>query len=132
MKTASFLKAMLISWLMAGITLPVVAQVDESIQNLYKTAGKKQTNKDFKPAPDEIETSLGSLKFEMEAYPTEETVQKLYDELDLQRATQAYLDFYPALSVYAGVKGQIRDFGFKNSSDIGVAPGPGLTPANSI
>jgi hypothetical protein len=129
MKTASFLKAMLISWLMAGIILPVVAQVDESIQNLYETAGKKQTNKDFKPAPDEIETSFGTLKFEMEAYPTEETVQKLYDELDLQRATQAYLDFYPALSVYAGVKGQIRDFGFKNSSDIGVAPGPGLTPS---
>jgi hypothetical protein len=49
--------------------------------------------------------------------------------MDLQRATQAYLDFYQALSVYGKVKGQIRDFCFKNSSDIGVAPGPGLFPS---
>ena len=38
----------------------------------------------------------------------------------LQRATQAYMDFFPALSVYGIVKGQIRDFGFKTSSDVGV------------
>jgi len=47
-------------------------------------------------------------------------VQKIYDELDLQRATQAYMDFFPALSLYSIVKSQIRDFGFKSSSDVGV------------
>ena len=97
--------------------------------NLYESAGKKQTNKDFKPAPDKIETSFGTLNFELEAYPTEATVQKIYDELDLQRATQAYLDFYPALAFYASLKGQIRDFGFKSTSDIVVMPGPGLLPS---
>ena len=40
--------------------------------------------------------------------------------MDLQRATQAYMDFYPALSVYGIVKGQIRDFGFETASDVGV------------
>jgi len=30
------------------------------------------------------------------------------------------MDFFPALSLYGIVKSQIRDFGFKTSSDIGV------------
>jgi len=129
MKTTPFIKLMLICWLIAGLLLPVTAQVDEGMQNLYESAGKKQTNKDFKPAPDEIETSFGTLKFDLEAYPIKEAAQKIYDELDLQRATQAYLDFYPALSLYASIKGQIRDFGFKSASDIVVMPGPGLLPS---
>jgi hypothetical protein len=99
------------------------------IRNIFEDPGQKQTNNDFKPAPDQIETNMGMLKFELAAFPAEETVRKLYDEMDLQRATQAYMDFYPALSVYGVVKGQIRDFGFKTSSDVGVMPGPGLTPA---
>ena len=78
-------------------------------RNLFETAGKKQTAKDFKPAPDKITTNFGSLEFVGGAFPTADSAQKLYDELDLQRATQAYMDFYPALSVYGIVKAQIRD-----------------------
>jgi hypothetical protein len=129
MKTRLLLKQVLTSLMIAGMLFPVAAQVERGTQNLYETAGNKQTNKDFKPAPDKMETCFGSLKFELGAYPTDETTQKIYDELDLQRATQAYLDFYPALSLHASIKGQIRDIGFKSSSDIGVAPGPGLLPS---
>ena len=89
-------------------------------RNLFETAGKKQTAKDFKPAPDKITTNFGSLEFVGGAFPTADSAQKLYDELDLQRATQAYMDFYPALSVYGIVKAQIRDFKFAIASDIGV------------
>ena len=32
----------------------------------------------------------------------------------------AHMDFFPAMSLYAIVKSQIRDFGFKSSSDFGV------------
>ena len=91
--------------------------------------GQKQTNLDFEPAPAEIETSFGRLDFELEAFPTAETAERLYDELDLQRATQAYMDFNPALSVYGIVKSHIRDFGFTTSSDIVVAAGPGWKPS---
>ncbi|MGB5424496.1 MAG: DUF1254 domain-containing protein, partial [Desulfobacterales bacterium] len=123
------LTTLTVAGLMATIVaMPVQAETAEQTQNLFKNAGKKQTNKDFKPAPDTIETNFGTLKFDLEAYPTEETTKKIYDELDLQRATQAYMDFLPALSVNAIIKGQIRDFGFKTSSDIGVHPSPGLTP----
>ena len=97
--------------------------------NLFKDAGPKQTNKDFKPAPDEIETDFGTLKFDLEAFPTAEATRKLYDQMDLQRATQAYMDFIPHMSVYGIVKSHIRDFGFKTSSDIVVAAGPGWRPS---
>ncbi len=123
------LLTMMASGLMAAaLAVPVHAETAAQTQNLFGNAGKKQTNKDFKPAPDEIKTNFGTLKFDLEAFPTEETTQKIYDEMDLQRATQAYMDFMPALSVYGIIKGQIRDFGFETSSDIGVHPSPGLTP----
>jgi len=108
---------------------PALTDTPEATRNNFENAGAKQTNKDFKPAPDEIETSFGTLEFELEAFPTEESVQKIYDEMDLQRATQAYMDFIPALSVYGIVKSHIRDFGFRSSSDIVVAAGPGWRPS---
>ncbi|MGB5525477.1 MAG: DUF1254 domain-containing protein [Gemmatimonadota bacterium] len=97
-------------------------------RNLFESAGEKQTAEDFRPAPDAIETNFGTLEFELEAFPSEETARKIYDEMDLQRATQAYMDFMPALSVYGIVKSHIRDFGFRSSSDIAVAAGPGWSP----
>ncbi|EED31122.1 conserved hypothetical protein [gamma proteobacterium NOR5-3] len=112
-----------------GMAAPLLAASSEETRNLFETAGEKQVGADFKPAPDKIKTTFGTLKFDLEAFPTEETTKKIYDELDLQRATQAYMDFYPALSVYAIVKSQIRDFKFKTSSDIAVAAGPGWLPS---
>jgi len=43
-------------------------------------------------------TSLDELKYEG-GYPTAETIEKLYGQLDLQRAAQAYLDFMPAMLI---------------------------------
>ncbi|NIS83021.1 MAG: DUF1214 domain-containing protein [Anaerolineales bacterium] len=96
-----------------------MAWAEESV-NLFESPGRKQTAKDFKPAPAKIETTFGELNFLQGAFPTEKSAQKIYDEMDLQRATQAYMDFYPALSLYAIVSSQVRDFGLKTSSDIGV------------
>ena len=129
MKKSKLLSFVLVYLLIIGISLPIQAQETDENRNLFETAGEKQTNKDFKPAPDKIETNFGQLNFELEAFPTEKSVQLLYDELDKQRATQAYLDFLPTLSVNSILKGQIRDYRFKTASDVGVMPGPGLTPS---
>ena len=45
-----------------------------------------------------VETRIGTLDFE-HGVPTQETVAKLYDELDFQRACQAYLWALPAVSL---------------------------------
>ena len=129
MKTSPLVHSIMACLLTISMTATAYAGNSDETRNLFENAGKKQTNKDFKPAPDTIKTSFGTLKFDLEAFPTEETTQKIFDEMDLQRATQAYMDFIPALSVYGIIKGQIRDFGFKTSSDIGVHPSPGLTPS---
>jgi len=109
--------------LAAGLAAPVHA-ADQSIFELG-AAEAEQTSKnfkEFKPAPSKIETNFGTLEFTGSAYPTPETVQKVYDELDLQRATQLYLDLFPALSVHGILKAQVRDFGHRSSSDICVTP----------
>ena len=109
--------------LVAGLAAPVHA-ADQSIFELG-AAEANQTSKDFKvftPAPETIETNFGTLEFTGGAYPTPETVQKVYDELDLQRATQLYLDLFPALSVHGILKAQVRDFGHRSSSDICITP----------
>ena len=73
---------------------------------------------EFSPAPSTIETNFGTLEFTGGGFPTAETSRKLFDELDLQRANQAYLEFYPALSLMAMLKGQVQNYGVSNCSDI--------------
>src|SRR5437868_112925 len=48
-----------------------------------------------------VDSRIGELKFTHDfatGYPTKETVEKLYDERDFQRACQAYLWAIPAVS----------------------------------
>ncbi len=57
-----------------------------------------------------LNTRIGELSYEV-GYPTAETVDKLYDEIDFQRACQAYMWAFPAMN-FAGAKaGLFRDFG---------------------
>src|SRR6516225_2316752 len=49
-------------------------------------------------AQETIDTRIGKLTFES-GYPSQKTVQKLYDEMDFQRACQAYLWGIPAVGI---------------------------------
>src|SRR5215467_2891376 len=49
-------------------------------------------------AEETIDTRIGKLTFES-GYPSQETVQKLYDEMDFQRACQAYIWGIPAVGL---------------------------------
>lgn len=83
---------------------------------------KKETPFDgskFNAAAVTMNTRFGKLEFPG-GYPTEATVQKVYDELDLQKATQLYLSMYPALSMKGMIEGVVRDYGTHSSSDIAV------------
>ena len=60
--------------------------------------------------PDSVDTRIGTLNFE-NGYPTEETAQKLYDEMDFQRAVQAFLWAFPAVSFESIRVGVKRDLG---------------------
>ena len=77
--------------------------------------------------PDSVDTSLGTLKYD--GIPSEETAQKAYDQLDLQRGVEAFLNGLRGVSIYAARKG-IRDAGAKDNE--GVLIFSGLMDANSL
>jgi hypothetical protein len=55
--------------------------------------------------PDVVETSrLGRLEF-FDGMPSDETVRKVYDQLDFSRGVETFLTGCPAASIYAFVKG---------------------------
>lgn len=57
--------------------------------------------------PDKLETSIGTLT-SFDGVPDVETTQKVYDNLDLQRATQAFLSSIQVASMYAMEKGMLE------------------------
>jgi hypothetical protein len=60
-------------------------------------------------SPDRVETRLGTLKF-FDGFPDKASVEKLYDNLDFQRAVQAYLLALPPVSQAAN-RNPIRALG---------------------
>ena len=64
-----------------------------------------------------IETRIGKLEFTHDfanGYPTDESVEKLYDEIDFQRASQAYLWSLPIVSFAEWQKAHEETFGAKS------------------
>ncbi len=66
--------------------------------------------------PDKLESSIGTLNLNY-GYPTAETVEKIYDNLDRSRALQAYLLAIPIVN-QAGMRDSIRKFGPDNQTDV--------------
>ncbi|WP_300455616.1 DUF1254 domain-containing protein [Desulfobacula sp.] len=65
---------------------------------------------------DKVETRLGTLTFE-DGFPTEETAQKIYDQLDFQRAVESVMMTTPAGSL-TGFRNGIRQYGPDNQTAI--------------
>lgn len=59
------------------------------------------------------DTRIGKLSFES-GYPTQETTQKLYDEMDFQRACQAYIWGIPAVGLNEWRSAHFNVFGGKS------------------
>jgi len=70
-----------------------------------------------------IETHIGRLEFTHDfanGYPTDATVDRLYDERDFQRACQAYLWSLPAVSFASWQRGVTRDLGARNGQIVAI------------
>lgn len=66
--------------------------------------------------PDKIESSIGTLNLNY-GYPTAETVEKIYDNLDRSRALQAYLMAIPIVN-QVGMRDSISQFGPVNQTNV--------------
>lgn len=86
-------------------TLIIFLLIATSLQAQVKMITQKPKMKMTSPipeyitTPDNVETSIGTLEF-FDGTPTDETAQKLYDNLDLIRGTQVFLNALPAASLY--------------------------------
>jgi hypothetical protein len=73
--------------------------------------------------PHPIETRIGRLEFTHDfanGYPTDATIDKLYDERDFQRACQAYLWSLPAVSFKAWQRGVTQQLGARNGQIVAI------------
>jgi hypothetical protein len=85
------------------IALCALAIIDMNSTSLADT--KQATKKAERGLEGTVETRIGKLEF-IKGYPSDETVAKLYDELDFQRAVQAYLWGLPMVEMAEWQKAQ--------------------------
>ena len=96
-----------------------VIMAPSMVTSAWAAPPKMKMTTDIPPgiaAPDTVETRFGTLHFE-DGFPTEETAQKVYDQLDFQRAVEAVLMTTPGASLAAFRKGT-REFGPDNTTAI--------------
>jgi hypothetical protein len=73
----------------------------------------------YAQTPSSVDTRIGTLTFD-KGYPTPETSKKLFDEMDFQRAVQAYLWSYPLVSFQSILLANKKDYGLEDT-DFGIA-----------
>lgn len=66
--------------------------------------------------PDTVETRLGTLKF-FDGFPSKETSQKVYDNLDFLRGVEGFLNFVPAASV-EGIRRGLAELGVAKPNQV--------------
>ena len=89
-----------LNFMMLALGIAVALQPMADAQSVYGSDSPAKT----------VNTPIGELKYE-NSYPTNETVNKLYDEMDLQRACQAYLWGFPLVSAASVRRGLFQDIG---------------------
>jgi hypothetical protein len=89
MRRTWVLNATLVALMSLGLTLPGWAASPKMKMTTPMPPGIA--------SPDKVKTRLGTLTF-FDGFPDQATVNRLYDNLDFQRAVQAYLLAIPAVS----------------------------------
>jgi len=98
MKSSRFLAAVLASLTLIGLAPPVGAEEPTPGYN-HKIPANIMT-------PDRVETRIGTLEF-FDGLPGKATVEKVYDNLDLIRGIETFLNGIPAASVEALRQGMV-------------------------
>ena len=91
---------MLPASILLGGAILASAQSDDSIPDSITT-------------PDKVETRIGTLEFK-DGAPSKETLEKVYDHLDLNHAFRAFTDTLQGVSIHALRKG-MQDLGVKDN-----------------
>ena len=79
--------------------LAIIAFVSTLLTGQFAVAEVSKAELKSISTPDKVQTSIGELKF-FDGVPTDETVKKVYDNLDRMRGVQVFLNTLGAASVY--------------------------------
>ena len=93
-------------------------------------AGCEHSNENYPNTTAKTKSPIGTLEYKG-GFPTQSTIDKAFDQLDRQRATQAYLEFMPMTSVNGIFESHIRDNGMR-AGDVGVYIQQGAGKASTI
>ena len=96
--------------------------------NADSTAGYNNVIPEKIMTPDIVETRIGSLEF-FDGMPSDETVQKVYDNLDFARGMEVFLNFIPATSI-EGIRLGMEELGATQSNQVVIFDG--LMESNSL
>ena len=99
--------------LLMGVTLSACGQESASVQAPPTMAMTTPVPEGI-ATPDRLDTRIGTLT-SFDGVPDDATTQVVYDNLDFQRATQAYLSTIQIASMYAFEQG-VRSFGPVNTT----------------
>jgi len=78
-----------------------------------------------------VETRVGPFEY-VGGYPTEATIRKAYDQLDIQRAAQIYLEFMPLMSQQAIFRSQSQEIDLRENIDLGIYDYQARGKVNSV
>jgi hypothetical protein len=98
----SLIKPLVVSLFLAALTLPSIVVAQTSSQALGSIS-----------TPDRLPSSLGTLEFK-DGAPSKETIAKIYDNLDLMHAVEAFVNAYQGASTSAIFKG-MNEAGIPNN-----------------
>ena len=119
--TAEYMAVMLAIFTFMGLAPTTVAAKTVEVVNAQAIAdglSVEEFRAYGKTSPKRVDTRLGVLEFTeggfAGGYPTLDTVEKLYDEMDFQRATQAYLWALPIVSYGEWLRAHEKVFGAKD------------------
>jgi hypothetical protein len=110
-------------------TIPLLAAAAPAVIGVLSAAGEAsvahaQEARPIDPnASQKIETRIGTLDFThdfVNGYPTDATIDKLYDARDFQRACQAYIWSLPAVSFASWQRGVTQQLGAKNGQIVAI------------
>jgi hypothetical protein len=85
--------------------------------------GRRAAGATGQDQPHTIETRIGKLEFTHDfanGYPTDATIDKLYDERDFQRGCQAYLWSLPAVAFRSWQRGTTQQLGARNGQVVAI------------
>ncbi|MEM1360634.1 MAG: DUF1254 domain-containing protein [Pseudomonadota bacterium] len=105
---------------MSQLKMPLAAATATALAGLATAAIAEVTQEqlDAISTPDEVQTSIGTLKF-IDGAPLPETSELVYDYLDRMRGVDAFLKGIPAASVYMLIEG-VKPLGAIEAHQVGI------------